>query len=320
MARENRLILIATNNPELYRQFLGRISAGCSLASSCSAIGLRSDTASKLLNKATTIKDGRYRKIARDIRGAIAKAMQVTEAELRKLDPKYWLKHGPGRILTNEWNDESNNVSNNNNPASNISSDDIISALIQLHQCGISIDNLIESGQIKTLKIDAGAKSNINIISAPTSGGDHAGSVYGESSCTFSTLDNNSKPTKSTLGISTNLASSQPNNYNSTNAPLLVNKTNGQAYDGSLVSGKVVRETPKIKTTPPVETVIPTPDAPPVVDVDPAPRTRSSPPPCQFTKEEMQQLEEKKNARNQVLIDELDVLPDGLKKFLDSKQ
>lgn len=309
MARENRLILIATNNPELYRQFLGRISAGCSLASSCSAIGLRSDTASKLLNKANTIKDGRYRKIARDIRGAIAKAMMITEAELRKLDPKYWLKHGPGRILTNEWNDESNNVSNNNNAASNISSDDIISALIQLHQCGISIDNLIESGQIKTLKIDAGAKSNINIISAPTSGGDHAGSVYGESSCT-----------KSTLGISTNPASSQPNNYNSTNAPLLVNKTNGQSYDGSLVTGKVVRETPKIKTTPPVETVIPTPDAPPVVDVDPVTRTRSSPPPCQFTKEEMQQLEEKKNARNQVLIDELDVLPDGLKKFLDSKQ
>jgi hypothetical protein len=311
MPKVNRLIAIATNNEELYKQFLSRISAGCSLASTCASLGLRPDTASKLLGKAETTKDAAYRKVARDIRGAIGKAMMVSEAEIRKLDPKFWLKQGPGRILTNEWSDESNNASNNNiNTASNISSDDIISALIQLRQCGISIDNLIESGEIKSLRIDAGAKPNINIISNQPPRPVDAADIYGESSCTFSTSGNNET------------ISPSPDNSlstNSNNPPVLVNKTNGQSYDGSLAKGKVVREVPKIKDSSnkvPVEKVVPRPNDPPVVDEPPPPKHEST---YLLSRHEFDEKEKVNNAKNAVVMNDLDVLPDGLKKFLDSK-
>ena len=313
MPKVNRLIAIATNNEELYKQFLSRISAGCSLASTCASLGLRPDTASKLLAKAETTKDTAYRKVARDIRGAIGKAMMVSEAEIRKLDPKFWLKQGPGRILTNEWNDESNNASNNNiNTASNISSDDIISALIQLRQCGISIDNLIESGEIKSLRIDAGAKPNINIISNQPPRPVDAADIYGESSCTISALD---KSTFSTSGNNDELLLSN----NSTNPPVLVNKTNGQSYDGSLAKGKVVREVPKIKDSSnkvPVEKVVPRPNDPPVVDEPLPPKHEST---YLLSRHEFDEKEKVNNAKNAVVMNDLDVLPDGLKKFLDSK-
>jgi len=157
-----KLVLVARNNPEAYRRFLSNLGAGCSLASSCASIGISPKNASTILGKAKNGKANRHElKIAKDIRVALGRVLALTEAEVRKLDPKFWLAHGPGRIITNEWNDDNNGADNNKAASNSISSKDVTDALIQLYKCGISIDQLIESGQISTLQIgDAGAAIN----------------------------------------------------------------------------------------------------------------------------------------------------------------
>lgn len=183
------LVLVAKNNPEVYRQFLANLTAGCSLASSAASIGLPAKSASMVLRRAKS-KDAprEVKKVARDIKTALGRVLGLTEAEVRKLDPKYWLTHGPGRIITNEWNDEAGNDTAEKSASNAISSKDVTDALIQLYKCGISIDQLIESGQISTLQIGSSQAAPPLYSSPParlnqtTSEGDHAGMAYGESS------------------------------------------------------------------------------------------------------------------------------------------
>ena len=150
------LVIVAKNNPAVYRQFLANLTAGCSLASSAASVGLPAKSASMVLRRAKN-KDApkEVRKVARDIKTALGRVLGLTEAEVRKMDPKYWLTHGPGRIITNEWNDTPDAGDVNRPAQNNLSSKDITDALIQLYRCGISIDSLIESGQISTLQIGA---------------------------------------------------------------------------------------------------------------------------------------------------------------------
>lgn len=205
----SKLILVARNNPGLYRTFLSNLKAGCSLASSCASIGISHKAAGGILSKVRKGNATRdERKIGRDIMQALGGVLALTEAEVRKLDPKYWLTHGPGRIITNEWNDDNNSGDNNDKTASNtISSKDITDALTQLYRCGISIDQLIESGQISTLQIGAASNSTSQLaprLNQPTGEATSAGMGYGESSYgikeTNGIKESGHKPTESSYG------------------------------------------------------------------------------------------------------------------------
>jgi hypothetical protein len=158
----SKLVLVARNNPEVYRKFLSNLGAGCSLGSSLASVGLSAKSGRVILSKVEKgVASREEKKIAKDIKIALGRVMGLTEAELRKQDPKFWLLHGPGRIITNEWNDTQSIMDNNRAAQNSISSKDVTDALIQLYKCGISIDQLIESGQISTLQIgDAGAAIN----------------------------------------------------------------------------------------------------------------------------------------------------------------
>lgn len=192
-----KLVLVAKHNPEVYKKFLQNVSAGCSLASSAAAVGMSPKGPGLVLSKTKKgVASKEEKKIARDIMRALGGVLGLTEAELRKQDPKYWLKYGPGKYITDEWNDDNTIISNNNDiPASNsISSKDVTDALIQLYKCGISIDQLIESGQINSLqlggpigaesKMSAGATQPVPTLPALSDGGPGAVVLYGESSYT----------------------------------------------------------------------------------------------------------------------------------------
>ena len=183
----SKLVLVAKNNPDLYRTFLSNLRAGCSLASSSASIGISPKSGSLILGKIRKgIATREEKKIGRDIRTALGRVLGLTEAELRKLDPKYWLTHGPGRLITNEWNDTQSIMDNNRAAQNSISSKDVTDALIQLYKCGISIDQLIESGQITTLNSGAAPNSSSNQLVPrldQTIGDGHSAGVgYGESS------------------------------------------------------------------------------------------------------------------------------------------
>lgn len=155
--KEVAIVRLARNYPEKYQSFLTSLKAGSSIASACGVIGMSPKGVYTLLNRAKQKGAKKAeRKINRDILAAIAVAMRISEAELRKLDPKFYLTHGPALRLTQEWKDKQP-VDTGESTAS-ISALDIIQSLVALYQSGISIDELIKTGQIGTLQLQPASK------------------------------------------------------------------------------------------------------------------------------------------------------------------
>lgn len=141
-------VRMMSENPEQFARLLDVLRLGTTLTSAASHAGI---SPSALRYAWKWCEGNPKRKEARQwlkaVRGAIAAARSLTEAELRKSSPLVWLERGPGKLLGDDWNQSSNDESNKSE-SNTITQRELIAALIILRNARISIDELIDSGRI----------------------------------------------------------------------------------------------------------------------------------------------------------------------------
>jgi hypothetical protein len=102
-----KLFEIITHAPDLYAKMIMFIRNGVSFNVACECVGIGESTfyewgqrgASDFQANADTY----FSRFYRDVRRAAALATCQAEMEIKALDPKKWLAHGPGRIFGDAW-------------------------------------------------------------------------------------------------------------------------------------------------------------------------------------------------------------------------
>lgn len=141
---------ILDGQPDRYQQFLSFLAAGASITSAANAIGVSANAILVPYHRGKERSASKFeKKFYRDISKVLGKIRGITESELRISDPKFWLEKGPGRILGDEYSSKEDQIK--------ITPGEVIAALIALHDSGVSIDNLITTGQINSLGFNNGA-------------------------------------------------------------------------------------------------------------------------------------------------------------------
>lgn len=95
--RTNKLRRLMFDQTELYQRFLATIRVGSFQWVAAEAIRVSHVTLSKWLKRGEAKKKGLYRQFYLDVMQAQAQARLTTEIQVRKDNPEFWLRNGPGK-------------------------------------------------------------------------------------------------------------------------------------------------------------------------------------------------------------------------------
>lgn len=95
--RNNRLRRLMLDQAETYQRFLATIRVGAFLWVAAESIRISVGAIHNWLNKGETAKGGIYRRFYLDVMQAQAQARLTTEIQVRKDNPEFWLRNGPGK-------------------------------------------------------------------------------------------------------------------------------------------------------------------------------------------------------------------------------
>lgn len=102
-----RLELIARYSPDLYAKMIHMIRMGASFGTAAGVLGISQSTMLSWLYKGRADQDNDvdsfFSRFVSDIYSACAVAASEAEQEVKRLDPRKWLAHGPGRIFGGSW-------------------------------------------------------------------------------------------------------------------------------------------------------------------------------------------------------------------------
>lgn len=119
--RPSKLYALIHQTPENYAKFLFCISDGMSfnVAAEMAGIGERTfyEWGAIGRNDFEREEDTYHARFVQDVRRAAAHATGSTEAEVRRLEPRKWLAHGPARIFGDRWAKDPNAKSLPNTPS-----------------------------------------------------------------------------------------------------------------------------------------------------------------------------------------------------------
>lgn len=140
------VVRLMSTDPNRFGQMLDVLGLGGTFASAAAVAGVSPSAFRRgwqWANEHCDRKDAK--RFLRLTREAIGRARGLTEAEVRQSDPKFWLLHGPGKLLDNEWAAPTEEHAEDKNL---ITQRELVAALVILRNARISIDELIDSGRI----------------------------------------------------------------------------------------------------------------------------------------------------------------------------
>lgn len=121
--RPSKLQELMENDPTTYQKILMYIRAGAYDHVVAEAMGVAADTFSRWMSRGRQHeKDGKqspYRRLHRDVVEARAQARLMVEMEVRRTNPEFWLRCGPGRTREDMpgWTDKPLQVSVTTQPS-----------------------------------------------------------------------------------------------------------------------------------------------------------------------------------------------------------
>ena len=135
--RKCTLIEMILHNPDRYSRLITHIRAGVSfnVAAEANSIGERTfyEWGQRGQEDLDLGKDTFFSRFFRDVRRAAAMATADCESEVKALEPRKWLSHGPGRIFGGAWGAEVSRGTGRHLPAeASSSSAEIIDAPFQV--------------------------------------------------------------------------------------------------------------------------------------------------------------------------------------------
>ena len=148
-------------SPQRISQFLGALRAGASFKTAAGILNISPITVSRWMERGRASKSGPYKQFHDRVIGAIQVAATVAEAEVKAKNPLAWLKNGPGRHVTDDWQDSPREVDVDvnvqvdgqitTNGRVQIEHVDVVEALKHLKNAGVSLDSLT----LEAVKINA---------------------------------------------------------------------------------------------------------------------------------------------------------------------
>lgn len=123
------------------------LRTGASLSTIEAKIGLGSGTLSRWLRKGRDQKHGVYKDFYNHFRSSIADAKHLAEAKLLERSPERWLERSTTAKMV-ESEEDAALAEQSNRGHIQVGAEKALQALTVLHRQGISIDQLIEKGQL----------------------------------------------------------------------------------------------------------------------------------------------------------------------------
>ena len=161
--RRGKLGRLMRNKPA-YTQLLAQLRAGASLSAVAAGVRTTPETMRRWLEQGRIATHGTYKRFYLDCMAAIGAASVVTEAEVRKSNPEFWLRYGPRRYLGDEWRDdpEQHKVIEHteSNKKDSITHDTLVAALKELRASGVDLNQLVDKGVIDADPVD---KSDMSV-------------------------------------------------------------------------------------------------------------------------------------------------------------
>lgn len=147
----HQLMELAQANPEMMENYLQALRAGASYQSAAGYLKVHPETISRWMDRGRAAKSGPYRIFYKKSLQALQEAGVVAEATIKAKDPMAWMTRGPGRHVNPDWstNDATKvelEVSGGLTHKGRLQVDnvDIIAALKELKDAGVSLDNLTQ--------------------------------------------------------------------------------------------------------------------------------------------------------------------------------
>ena len=100
LGRKSKLQYLLEHEYELYQQIIRMLELGVFDYVACEAFGISHSTFIVWMRKGAKAREGIYRTFYLDVSGATARARVLAEMEVKREDPKFWLRFGPGKSRT----------------------------------------------------------------------------------------------------------------------------------------------------------------------------------------------------------------------------
>ena len=104
MSAGGRIPAFERLTPEQYGQLIALIRAGAYDHVAAQAVGVTRETFARWLSIGQRARGGKYRQFYLDVQQARAFARARAEVKVLELDPRFWLRYGPGK---EDWTEES---------------------------------------------------------------------------------------------------------------------------------------------------------------------------------------------------------------------
>lgn len=146
----SRLIEVERIRPDIIAKFLAAVRAGAGFTTAAGLLGVSPETVKRWMERGSTAKKGPYRQFYDKVMNALQVAGVVAEAKVKEMQPLQWLKAGPGRWVTDDWQDQPKRIEQTVEVQGGYTVEgkvqiqhvDVISALKELKSAGISLDSL----------------------------------------------------------------------------------------------------------------------------------------------------------------------------------